>query len=213
MNTAMINTELLLTFSMTAAVICIVPGPSVMFIVGRALSVGRPAALAAAVGNTLGGMAQGVVAALGLGTIISGSPIAYNALKLGGALYLVAMGARTLRHRGLSADGAGAECGPGGKRGEARQGFWVGATNPKTLVFFAAALPQFVDPSRGHVITQMLVLLTVFSVLSLISDSSWGFAGGSLRRLLATSPRRLELFIGAGGISIIALGLMLALSH
>lgn len=213
MNTAMINTELLLTFSLTAAVICIVPGPSAMFIVGRALSVGRPAALAAAAGNTVGGIVQGVVAALGLGTVISESPVAYNALKLGGAIYLVTMGATTLRDRGLSADGDGAGSAVGRKRSEARRGFWVGATNPKTLVFFAAALPQFVDPSRGHVVAQMLVLLAVFSVLSLISDSSWGFAGGSLRSLLATSPRRIELFIGAGGVSIIVLGLMLALTN
>ncbi len=213
MNTTMINTQLLLTFSVTAAVICVVPGPSVLFIVGRALSVGRPAALAAAAGNTLGLTFQGVFAAFGLGAVISESQLAYNALKLGGAAYLVAMGARTLRDRGVTTNSEDGGPAARRKRTEARQGFWVGATNPKTMVFFAAAFPQFVDPTRGHVAIQMLVLLAVFSVLSLVSDSSWGFAGGSLRRLLATSPRRIELFIGAGGVSIIALGLMLALVH
>jgi threonine/homoserine/homoserine lactone efflux protein len=208
----MINTQLLLTFSITAAVILVIPGPSVMFIVSRALSVGRPAAMAAAVGNTAGNSLQGVAAAFGLGTLIAESPLFYNALKLGGAAYLVAMGAKTLRHREFHGDTDDLS-GPGGRRRAARQAFLVGGTNPKTIVFFAAALPQFVDPTRGYVVVQMLVLLAVYTILSIISDVSWGLAGGSIRQWAANAPQRIERLIGVGGLCIIGFGISLAMSN
>jgi threonine/homoserine/homoserine lactone efflux protein len=208
----MINTHLLLTFSITAAVILVIPGPSVMFIVSRALSVGRPAAMAGAVGNTVGNSLQGVLAAFGLGAIISESPLFYNVLKIGGAAYLIAMGAKTLRHREFNGDSAGSS-GSAGLRRALRQGLLVGGTNPKTLVFFAAALPQFVDPSRGYVTVQMLVLLTVYTLLSITSDVSWGLAGGSIRTWAANAPQRIERLIGAGGLCIIGFGVSLALSN
>jgi threonine/homoserine/homoserine lactone efflux protein len=210
-NTAMINTHLLLTFAITTALIVVIPGPSVMFIVSRALSVGRPAALAAAAGNTAGLTLQGVLAAFGLGAVVAGSPFLYNVIKIAGAAYLVMLGAKTLRNRELSTDSNDTSA-SAGHRVEARHGFLVGATNPKTIVFFTAALPQFVDTSRGFVIVQMLVLLSIFAVISMISDSSWSFAGGSLRSWAANSPQRIERFIGAGGMCIIGLGVALALS-
>ncbi len=143
-----LNTQLLLSFCMTAAVIAVVPGPSVLFIVSRALSVGRPGAIAAAAGNSLGATFQGLLAAFGIGTVIAESEVLYDVIKFGGAIYLVSMGAKTLKNRQFSAvSGAPAES--GGRRKEMRQGFMVGATNPKTIVFFAAALPQFVDRDRG----------------------------------------------------------------
>jgi threonine/homoserine/homoserine lactone efflux protein len=212
MNAAMINTQLLLSFSLTAAVILILPGPSVMFIVSRALTVGRPAAIATAAGNTLGNSLQGVLAAFGLGALISESALFYNVITFSGALYLVCMGATTLRDRGFSAvaDGSTAE---NSRTRNARKGFLVGVTNPKTIVFFGAALPQFVDPTRGHVVVQMLVLLCVYTVISLFTDTSWGYLGGSIRNWSATSPRRIERLIGGGGICIIGLGIALALSQ
>jgi threonine/homoserine/homoserine lactone efflux protein len=212
MNTALINTQLLLTFAVTTAIIIVIPGPSVMFIVGRALSVGRPAALAAAAGNTLGSTFQGVLAAFGLGAVIGESKFLYTLIKMGGAFYLVMMGAQTLRNRQFAA-GADGSPAAAGRSQMARQGFFVGATNPKMMVFFAAALPQFVDPSRGYVVVQMLVLLAIYSVLSLIGDTSWGFAGGSIRIWAANSPRRIEGLIAIGGLCIIAMGVALALSQ
>jgi threonine/homoserine/homoserine lactone efflux protein len=212
MNAAMINTQLLLSFSLTAAVILIVPGPSVMFIVSRALTVGRPAAIATAAGNTFGNSLQGVLAAFGLGALISESALFYDIIKFSGAIYLVWMGTATLRHREFSAvvDGATAENDRGS---EARKGFLVGVTNPKTIVFFAAALPQFVDASRGHIVVQMVVLLAVYTAISLFTDTSWGYVGGSIRNWSATSPQRIERLIGGGGICIIGLGIALALSQ
>jgi threonine/homoserine/homoserine lactone efflux protein len=208
-NIAIVNSQLLLTFTLTVAVIVIVPGPSVLFIVGRALSAGRPAAVAAAAGNSLGAAVQGVFGAFGVGTVVSQSPAAYAALKTGGALYLVAIGTSTLRHRRL--DPAAGESVAVDQRRHLRQGFVVGVMNPKTLVFLVAALPQFVDPARGHVVVQMLVLLAVYSVLCLAGDTSFAFAGGFLRGWTANSPQRIEQVVGFGGICIVGMGLLLAL--
>jgi threonine/homoserine/homoserine lactone efflux protein len=209
---AVVDTHLLLTFTMTAAVIIAVPGPSAMFVIGRAMSVARPAALSAAAGNTLGIVFQGLLAALGLGSVISGSPLLYNVVKFGGALYLIFMGVKTLRHREFptaTSELPGAE----GRGRNLLQGFTVGVTNPKIIVFFAAALPQFVDPTKGYVLVQMLVLLSIFGAMQLFSDTSWTMAGGSMRRWSATSPRRFERLIGGGGVCIIGVGLALALSN
>ena len=179
----------------TTAVIVVIPGPSVMFIVSRALSVGRPAALAAAAGNTFGTTFQGILAAFGLGTLIAQSALLYTVVKMGGAAYLVMIGVKTLVHREMSEIHEGADS-LAGRRRIARQGFLVGATNPRIIVFFAAVLPQFVDSGRGHVVVQMLVLLAIYFVLSLISDTSWSFAGGSIRTWAAVSPQRIERLIG-----------------
>lgn len=197
---------------MTAAVISIVPGPSVLFIVSRALSVGRTGAVAAATGNTLGSVFQGVLATFGVGTVIAESQLMYTVLKFCGAIYLVSMGISTLRDRSLAASDSPTDSGIC-RKSELRKGFMVGATNPKTVVFFAAALPQFVDRDRGYVVLQMLTLLCVYGGLSWVTDTSWGFAGGSMRSWTQQSPRRIELLIGAGGLCIVGLGAWLALSH
>lgn len=212
MTISMLNTHLLLTFAMTAAVVVVVPGPSVMFIVSRALTVGRPAALAAAAGNTVGTIVLGLLAAVGIGSLVAESETVFNVIRLGGAMYLVSMGSRTLRHRKDSSNTSDSPV-VQSRRSIARQGFIVGVTNPKMIVFFSAALPQFVDRDRGYVVIQMLVLLAIWGVLSLISDSSWGFAGGSLRAWSANAPQRIERMIGIGGACVIGVGLFLALSH
>ncbi len=209
---AVINMNMLLSFALTAAVIIVVPGPSVMFIVSRALAVGRPSAIAAAAGNSLGMTSQGVFAAFGLGSIIGGSPVLFSVIKWVGALYLTKMGVKMLRHRELSSVGSDSPE-VGGLGRDARQGFLVGVTNPKIVVFFAAVLPQFVDRSLGYVVPQMMLMLAIFGIMSLVSDTSWGFAGGSIRNWSATSPQRMEWLIGGGGVCIILVAVALTLSH
>jgi threonine/homoserine/homoserine lactone efflux protein len=90
------------------------------------------------------------------------------------------------------------------------QGFVVGASNPKTVVFFVAILPEFVTRSVGHVPEQMLIFGLVFSAIALVSDNLWGVTGGAARSWLARSPKRLELVGGLGGLAIIAIGVRLA---
>jgi threonine/homoserine/homoserine lactone efflux protein len=93
-----------------------------------------------------------------------------------------------------------------------REGFVVGVTNPKAAVFFAAILPQFTEPSLGHVPLQMLVLGVVFMAIALVLDGAWALAAGTARERLVASPRRLEAIGGAGGVVLVGLGIGLAVS-
>ena len=88
----------------------------------------------------------------------------------------------------------------------------VGISNPKTIVFFSAVLPQFVDRSAGHVPAQMLVLGAISVAIAVLCDSTWALAAGTARSWIARSPRRLELIGGTGGLAMIGIGATLALT-
>ena len=154
----MVSAGHLLGFALTAFVLIIVPGPSVLFVVGRALAFGRRPAVLTAVGNAVGVFGQVVVIALGLGTLLAHSIVVFDAVKLAGALYLVVLGVQAIRSSRRLASLAGEAPGarPAGRT--LREGFVVGITNPKATVLFAAIAPQFVDPADGPVALQLLVL-------------------------------------------------------
>ncbi|MCX4999827.1 LysE family translocator [Streptomyces longwoodensis] len=204
------STDRLLAFAAMSFLLIVVPGPSVLFVVGRALAQGRRAALTTVVGNTLGAYVLVVAVALGVGSLVERSVLVFTGLKLAGAAYLVYLGVRAWRRRGslraaFAAEGAG--------RGRLRtlwEGFAVGVANPKTIVFFAAVLPQFVDRGQGHVVAQMLLLGLVFNAIALASDSVWGLTAATARTWFARSPRRLSLIGGAGGLTMIGLGIGVA---
>lgn len=203
--------EPLATFAILSFVLIVVPGPSVLFVVGRALSLGRRAALATVVGNATGVYLQAVVVAAGLGLVVERSELAFTALRLLGATYLAWLGVQAIRRRRSLAADLGRPV-PSVRRGRAvRDGFIVGATNPKATVFFAAVLPQFVDPAHGSVPAQMLLLGVVFVVIALLSDSAWALAAGTARAWLARSPRLLGTMSAAGGALMVGLALALAL--
>jgi threonine/homoserine/homoserine lactone efflux protein len=202
-----------LAFAVAASVIIAIPGPSVMFIVGRALAYGRRAAVLTVVGNTLGAYVQVSLVAIGIGLLLERSIVVFDALKLAGAAYLVFLGIQAVRHRGaLEATLAGPPDPP--RRGGRLvvQGFVVGASNPKSIVFLTAILPQFVSRGSGHVPAQILILGLVYAGIALLSDSLWGVAAGAFRSWFARSPRRLQLVGGVGGLAVIAVGVRLALT-
>ena len=202
----------LLEFAITAFVLIAVPGPSVLFVVSRGVALGRKAALATVAGNAAGVMVQAILVALGLGALVERSAAAFTAVKLIGAAYLVVLGLRMLRNRhGLAALHDATEV-PKGTRRIVREGFIVGFTNPKAVVVFTVIIPQFADPSRGHVPLQLLVLGIVFLTIGVISDSAWAIASGSARTWIARSRGRLEAMAGAGGVVLIGLGLRLAVT-
>ena len=202
----------LLEFAITAFVLIVVPGPSVLFVVSRGVALGRKAALATVAGNTAGVMVQAILIALGLGALVERSDTAFTAVKLIGAAYLVVLGVRMLRNRhGLAALHDATEV-PKGTRRIVREGFVVGFTNPKAVVVFTVIIPQFADPARGHVPLQLLVLAIVFLTIGVISDSAWAIASGSARNWMARSRGRLEALAGAGGVVLIGLGLRLAVT-
>jgi threonine/homoserine/homoserine lactone efflux protein len=88
-----------------------------------------------------------------------------------------------------------------------KDGFWVGALNPKGLVFFAAILPQFVDKGSENVTEQLVIMGATFAILAFFSDGTWGLIAGTVRQWLATSPQRLVLMRRIGGLVMITLGI------
>jgi threonine/homoserine/homoserine lactone efflux protein len=203
--------ETLLAFTLAGVILVIIPGPSVLFIVGRALAHGRRAALASVAGNTAGASLVVIVVALGFGAIAAQSVAVFTTLKLVGAAYLVYLGVQTIRKRGDLIARLGEPVQPAGHRMFV-QGVIVGVTNPKVLVFFAAVLPQFVDTAAGSATTQMLVLGLLFAIIAATLDSVWGLAAGTARTWFATSPGRLRWMGGIGGTSLIVMGAGLALT-
>ncbi|MCB5167018.1 LysE family translocator [Streptomyces bambusae] len=207
----MVSTESLLAFAAMSLVVIAIPGPSVLFVVGRALAHGRRTALATVLGNLLGSYALVLSVSLGVGALVQSSATVFTAVKLAGAAYLVHLGVRAFRHRGRLRADLVTEAGerPGDLR-TVLDGLLVGATNPKGLVFFAAVLPQFVDHGAGHVPLQMMVLGLVAAGIGLICDTAWGLGASAARTWFAGSDRRLSAIGGAGGIALIGLGLTAA---
>lgn len=196
----------LLAFVLVAIPIILLPGPSVLFVIGRSLSLGRLGGLLSVVGNAAGGFVAVVAVAFGVGYVIAQSVVLFTAIKLVGAGYLIFLGVQAIRHRRERADAATAAAAPVGRLRLLAQGFLVGVSNPKTIVFFIAVLPQFVDYSAGGIPLQLLALGTLFVVIALLTDSVWALAAGFAREWFATSPRRISTLGATGGVMMIGLG-------
>lgn len=205
--------EALSAFALVSLLLIAIPGPSVLFVIGRSLSQGRRSGLLSVLGNELGALPLVAAVAFGVGTIVAQSIVVFTIVKLIGASYLVYLGVQAIRHRrDQSAPMPAAQRRPPSNWVTLRQGFVVGVTNPKTVVFFVAALPQFVDYHAGDVATQMLVLGLVFTAIALVCDSMWALLASAAREWFASSTKRLESVRAAGGAMMIGLGATLALS-
>lgn len=194
-------------------VIILAPGPSVLFVIARAIAWGRATAVFTVAGNVTGAFSLSVFVALGLGPILQRSELAYIAVQWGGGLYLVYLGVDAIRKRSAhAADMTNqGEIAPSIRR-SIRDGFWVGALNPKGVVFFAAVLPQFIDREKGSVTAQLILLGAIFAILAFVSDGSWGMLAGTARNWLATDARRLERLRATGGTIMIILGISVLIS-
>jgi threonine/homoserine/homoserine lactone efflux protein len=206
------SADRVLVFALLSFILIVIPGPNVLFVISRSLTLGRSAGVGTAFGGQLGVYTQVVAVAFGIGTLVERSIAVYTGLKLAGAVYLVYLGVQTIRHRRALSEALQVPVEPKPLRRILRDGFIVGASNPKSIVFFTAVLPQFVDRSAGHVPAQMLVLGALFMAIAVISDSSYALAAGTARSWIARSPRRLELVGGAGGLAMIGIGASLALT-
>jgi threonine/homoserine/homoserine lactone efflux protein len=206
----MVPPDRLLGFAAAAFVLIVIPGPSVLFEISRSIALGRRAGLATVAGNAAGEMVQAVAVAIGIGSIIQRSEPLFTVVKVIGVGYIILLGVRAIRDRRALSSALDAAVAPRSDRRILLEGFVVGATNPKSLVFFAAVLPQFVVVQSGFVAAQLAVLGFVFVLIALLSDSAWVFVAGTARDWFARSPRRLELVGGAGGLLMIAVGIRLA---
>ena len=195
----------LLGFILLALVIIVVPGPGVLFAVGRALVLGTKPALLSVLGNALGVGIQIIVVALGLGVLIQSSPEAFFVIRVAGASMIGYLGIRAIMQRKKGFEDSRDK--PHSRSTILKESVVVGLTNAKTLVFFLAALPSFVSIEDGNPIVQMLVLGAIFSVIGIASDSVYAIAAGRARDWLATSTLRLAVFRGLGGLALTLLGL------
>jgi threonine/homoserine/homoserine lactone efflux protein len=208
----MISGGQLLGFTVTSLVLIVIPGPGVLFVVGRALAHGRRTALATACGHAAGNYVVAACVAVGLGTILQRSASVFIAVKVVGAAYLVWLGVQAIRHRKSLADAFASAAEPREGWRALRDGAVVGITNPKSYILFGAVLPQFVNRGAGSVAGQMLVLALVSVLIGAISDCGWGFAASAVRNWFASSPRRFELVGGAGGLAMIGVGVTVAIT-
>jgi threonine/homoserine/homoserine lactone efflux protein len=201
-----------IAFAIASFLIIIIPGPSVLFTIGRGISYGKKAALVNVAGNSVGMFTGSLAVAIGIGTFVQSSDIAYALVGVLGGGYLVYLGYDAIKTRKDVAQALVTKSDPKPSTQLFKQGFVVGFLNPKSLVFFAAILPQFVDRSQGQIILQMIFLATIFFVIAVISDGTWGIVAGTARNWLAQTPNRIEKISGAGGLIIIALGVSVIIS-
>jgi threonine/homoserine/homoserine lactone efflux protein len=197
-----------LAFLVASILFIQVPGPSLLFTIGRALTVGRREALLSVVGNGLGVTMQVLLVAVGLGAVVAASVTAYTVIKIAGAAYVIWLGVQAIRHRGEARQAL--ETRTAASHGHAlRIGFVVGVTNPKTILFFVAFLPQFTNTAAGHISVQMAVLGLVFGAMAICSDSIWALLASRARDWFARKPHRLDRLGAAGGTMMVGLGVTL----
>ena len=181
------DTASLAVFVVAALALLVVPGPAVVYIVARSIHQGRRAGLVSVLGIHVGTLVHIAAATVGLSALVVSSAVAFTAVKIAGAVYLVGLGLWTLFARR-----AEQEVALGGERNLRRafaQGIVVNVLNPKTALFFLAFLPQFVDPAASHPAVQIAVLGVLFALLGLVTDSLWALAAGTAGGVLRRSPR------------------------
>ncbi|MEY3345407.1 MAG: hypothetical protein RLZZ581_201, partial [Actinomycetota bacterium] len=200
-------------YLVAAMVIILAPGPSVLFIIARAIAWGRATAVATVAGNVTGAFTLSLMVAFGLGPILQRSEIAFITVQLLGGFYLIYLGIDAIKHSKIhAADMVNqGDLRPSPLK-SAKDGFWVGALNPKGLVFFAAILPQFIDKGSSNVTSQLVLMGATFAILAFFSDGTWGLIAGTVREWMATTPARLVTMRRIGGLVMMVLGIFTLIS-
>jgi threonine/homoserine/homoserine lactone efflux protein len=206
---SMPDSSTLAIFTVAALALLLIPGPSVLYIVARGIAQGRRAGFVSVLAIEVGNLVHVTAAALGLSALVLSSAVAFSVVKYAGAAYLIYLGLRTLLARDESAEAAMAPS-PQRARRIFVQGVIVSALNPKTALFFLAFLPQFVDPARGSVAAQALVLGCLFVGLGFVTDGCYALASGSLGGVLRGNLRLLRLQRRFAGTVYLGLGLSAA---
>ena len=196
-------------FIATALALLAIPGPAVLYVVGRSIDQGRTAGLASVLGITTGTIVHITAATIGLSSLVLASKVAFDAVRYVGAAYLILLGVRRLLTRGQE-EAAGARP-PRTLRRLYTQGLVVNLLNPKTIVFIFAFIPQFVDVGAGHVWLQILLLGLTFAGLGLMSDSLYAIVAGTVADRLRGTPLVARVERWFGGTVLIGLGVASAL--
>lgn len=205
----MIPVDKIATFIAFSLVIIAIPGPSVLFAISRALVLGRKGAVLTVVGNGIGVLVQAVAVAIGVGILIQENEILLHGIRLAGAAFLLYLGIQAIRHR---RDGLEFSAGTPVINAShiMRESFIVGISNPKTIVFFSAIFPQFVNPEWGSVPLQMLQLGVIFVFFGISGDAIYAFAAGAAREWFAGDPKRVVVMRTIGGSAMVTLAIVTA---
>jgi threonine/homoserine/homoserine lactone efflux protein len=195
-------------FAVAAILLLLTPGPAVLYIVARSVEQGRIAGLASVCGIATGTLVHVLAAALGLSALLASSALAFAVVKYAGAFYLIYIGVRRLKR----ADAPAAQIDlPRRSLGRLyRDGFVVNLLNPKTALFFLAFLPQFVDPSRGAVASQIAFLGLLFTLMGMTSDALYALVAGTAGRWVKRNDRYLRWERYVTGSVFVGLGLTAA---
>ena len=175
MSLALPSAPMLAAFALASLVLAATPGPGVLYIVTRTLAQGRRAGLASVAGVALGNLGNALAASLGLAALLAVSTFAFELVKYAGAACLLWLGIKALRASTPPAAGGAPTATPAPRI--LRDGFFVALLNPKTALFFAAFLPQFIDPGASA-IAQSVLLGTGFVAIAACTDSTYVLAAG-----------------------------------
>lgn len=196
-------------FAAAALTLLVIPGPAVLYIVGRSIEQGRRAGLISVLGIHTATLVHIFAAVVGLSAVLASSALAFAIVKYAGAAYLVWLGLRKLFSRNVPRGEAFIAAPRKGRR-LFREGFLVNLLNPKTALFFLAFLPQFVDLSRGYIALQIAILGFLFALLGLVSDSAYAMASGAAGEWLKRSSLWLIIERYASGLLMVGLGMTAA---
>lgn len=199
-----------LLFLSAATLLAVMPGPGIMFVAARALAEGRRAGYWSSIGTGLGGLGQVAAGALGLSALMLASAQAFTVVKLIGAAYLIWLGIRIWRE---SSDDLAFDAEPRGDATAFRDGIIVELLNPKTAAFLLAFIPQFVDPARGDVGLQFVVLGTVMVALNTGVDIVVAAAAARLRTAINEHRRIVRRVRQGAGLTVCGLGVLLAFAR
>lgn len=205
--------EQFLVFLAAAVLLNVSPGADHVFILTRTIAQGRLAGFLSSWGVCTGAMIHVLAAAFGISAILAASATAFTVVKLAGAAYLIWLGIRALRSKGLALSADPAASAPASAWKIYRQGMVVDLLNPKVAIFFMAFLPQFVDPALGGAAWQMIALGTVVIAVALAWETALIFGAGLLTRRLRTQPAIAKWISYASGATFIGLGLKLAVER
>jgi threonine/homoserine/homoserine lactone efflux protein len=196
----------LLLFAVASLALLAIPGPAVIYLVTRSATQGRAAGFVSVLGVETGTFAYAIAAAAGLTGLVAASETGFTIVRFAGAAYLVYLGVRRLLDRGDAEEAA-----PSARSRLFLRGLVVQLLNPKIAVFFLAFLPQFVDPDRGSVVVQSLILGTLFTVLAILGDGAYVLAADAVSGRLRRGRGMRRLAKVSGGVYI-GLGVTAALS-
>lgn len=179
----MIDASTLLLFTGACLALTVTPGPDMLLIASRSLSQGQRAGFASLAGIQVGTYCHALAAALGLSQLLVAVPLAYDALRLLGAAYLLYLAWKTLRSGSHLQVSAGLQAIPA--RRIFQQGVLTNILNPKMALFVLALFPQFIDPRAGSVVVQMLILATLLNLMGLVVNGTVIVAVNSMKNRFA----------------------------